>query len=84
MAVKLFVVEKFNQMSTNYIYLKHHLEARTDNNIQGEEYMRFTPNKYQAKLVQTSNNFNCLIEGLDFEISPIGEISFYDKTHHLF
>ena len=60
------------------IYLKNHIEARSDEEIKEKEDTIFDNNKYQAKIIMTANNFNCLIEGRDFEITPMGEIKFYD------
>ena len=62
----------------NCIYLKNHIEARSDEKIKEKEDTIFDNNKYQAKIIMTANNFNCLIEGRDFEMTPMGEIKFYD------
>lgn len=75
---RLFVVYKFNLKGANCIYLKNHIEARSDEEIKEKEDTIFDKNKYQAKIIMTANNFNCLIEGRDFEITPMGEIKFYD------
>lgn len=75
---RLFVVCKFNLKGVNCIYLKNHIEARPDEIIKEREDTIFDNNKYQSKLTMTANNFNCLIEGRDFEITPMGEIKFYD------
>ena len=75
---RLFVVYKFNLKGANCIYLKNHIEARSDEEIKEKEDTIFDNNKYQAKIIMTANNFNCLIEGRDFEITPMGEIKFYD------
>lgn len=75
---RLFVVYKFNLKGANCIYLKNHIEARSDEIIKEKEDTIFDNNKYQAKIIMTANNFNCLIEGRDFEMTPMGEIKFYD------
>ena len=71
---RLFVVEKFNEPGSIYVYLKNHLEANKTVKYQTS----FDSNSYQGALMLTANNLNCLIEGRDFEITPIGEIKFYD------
>ncbi len=65
----LYVVYKFNYINKPYIYiyLKHHLEAREEKKTHKEEnsYLRFTANKFKA-----------LIEHVDFEVDPLGNITF--------
>jgi CRISPR-associated endonuclease Csn1 len=77
---RLFVVYKFNSTGSNHIYLQNHLEARQDSEIPStEEFSSFNPKIYQARLTLVATSFNCLIEGIDFDITPIGEIIFKDR-----
>ena len=64
-------------MGSNFIYLQNNIEARLDNEIKDDD-ATFNSGRYQARLHLVANNFNCLIEGRDFEITPMGEIKFYD------
>lgn len=57
---RLFVVEKFNEMNGNTLYLRHHLDADSKSE---------TTNK-------TKNQFKHLIEGFDFTIDTLGNIIF--------
>lgn len=70
---RLFIVEKFNEPSSIYVFLKNHLEAN-----EVKHQISFDSDSYKGALQLTANNFNCLIEGRDFEITPMGEIKFYD------
>ncbi|MDR2148635.1 MAG: hypothetical protein LBE91_19515 [Tannerella sp.] len=72
---RLFVVYKFNTTSSDNIYLQNHIEARKDADIK-DNFSEFTPNKYQARLQLVANNFNCLIENIDFEIKLDGTLTF--------
>jgi len=75
-AKRLYKVYKFNEMgSTGYLYIQHHLEARPDKEL-GDGDTIIDVSKYQPRLKLSSDNFNCLIEGKDFEIKPDGEILF--------
>ena len=74
---RLFVVYKYNSMGSNFIYLQNNIEARLDNEIKDDD-ATFNSGRYQARLHLVANNFNCLIEGRDFEMTPMGEIKFYD------
>lgn len=70
---RLYNVYKFNEAPSPYIYLQHHTEARQDKSL-GDGETKIEANKYQARLKLAANNFNCLIEGKDFEIKLDGEI----------
>lgn len=73
---KLYKVFKFNEIgSTGYIYLQYHKEARNDKEL-GEGDKTFKPAIEQPRLRFSADNFNCLIEGKDFEIKLDGEIIF--------
>jgi CRISPR-associated endonuclease Csn1 len=63
---RLYIVYKFNVIGTPNIYLKHHLEAQ-------KETERNTPDSY---LSLKANNFKALIEHHDFEVDPLGNITF--------
>lgn len=69
---RLYVVLKFNYMGSNYIYIRHHLDSR--NNIPKEEQGAAISQKNFPYLHLTADNFNCLIEHVDFEIDDIGDI----------
>ena len=58
---RLYVVVKFNKTSSDHVYLRHHLSAKSE--IDKE----LVPNK-----------MNCLIEGRDFTIDILGNISFVE------
>ncbi|MGH2647820.1 MAG: hypothetical protein ACRDE8_09650, partial [Ginsengibacter sp.] len=55
------------------LYCQNHIEARPDSEL-GDGDTKFNPEKYQSRLKLTSNNFNCLIENLDFIISNDGNV----------
>ncbi len=72
---RLFIVYKFNtETTTNFIYLRNHLEARADRDIKESEYRIIDFNNYQSRLKFTADKFICAIEGKHFEIKPNGEI----------
>lgn len=73
---RLFEIIKFNEMGTAYLYLQNHNEARRDEELNKISANHFDPNQYQARLELKCNKFNCLIENIDFKISPDGEIKF--------
>ncbi len=58
---RLYVVVKFNNAGSDFLYLRHHLSAKSDIDI------KLVPNK-----------MNCLIEGRDFTIDVLGNISFIE------
>jgi len=70
---RLYKVYKFNETSIPYAYCQFHLEARPDNEL-GDGDPSFNPQKYQARLRLRANEFNCLIEGINFEVSPDGKL----------
>ena len=78
LSTRLFIVYKFNINSgTPYIYLKHHLEARPENDCNKAELgTHFISQHYLAYLSLTANNFKALIEHHDFEVDPLGNIIF--------
>lgn len=74
---RLYNVYKFNFTSSNRIYLQSHIEARANEDIKNvEDFTVFDNTKYQARLNLVASNFNCIIEGRDFEISKNGKINF--------
>lgn len=71
---RLYKIYKFNEMSmTGYVYLKHHNEAKFDNELPKED-KNFQIGKYQPLLALTPDKLNCLFEGIDFDIAIDGEI----------
>jgi CRISPR-associated endonuclease Csn1 len=73
MLKRLYRIYKFNKAPSPYVYMQHHTEARPDPEL-GLGQTKIDINKYQPRLKLVANNFNCLIEGKDFEIKPDGEI----------
>lgn len=71
---RLFVVYKFNNMGSDFIYLQHHIEAREEKEIKSEDDKIYDITNYQARLHLVADNFNCLVEGVDFEVSTNGKI----------
>ncbi len=57
---RLYRVVKFNNTGSDYVYLSHHLNAKSD--------------AIDKKLV--ANKINCLVEHQDFEIDELGNIIF--------
>jgi CRISPR-associated endonuclease Csn1 len=70
---RLYVLFKFNEMGTPYLYLRHHLEARPNDELPREE-VEFIPERYQPRLALKISKLNCLFEGIDFDIEPDGTI----------
>lgn len=70
---RLYRVYKFNEAPSPYVYLQYHAEARQDSEL-GLGQTKIDTNIYQPRLKLVANNFNCLIEGKDFEIKIDGEI----------
>ncbi|MCK9281708.1 MAG: hypothetical protein M0P71_13865 [Melioribacteraceae bacterium] len=72
---RVYRIYKFNNAGADYIYLQCHAEARQDKDLGvGDTTVDFS--KYQPRLKLVPNNFNCLLENYDFEISIDGEITF--------
>lgn len=67
---RLYVVYKFNNAGSDYVYLKQHLEVKESN----VEAVPFGASEYQGTLKLGANNFNCLVEGIDFFIDYLGRI----------
>lgn len=72
---RLYIVYKFNEAPSAYIYLQHHKEARQDSEL-GKGSTKIDLSSYQPRLRMTAGNFNGLIEGLNFEITLDGKIAF--------
>ena len=74
---RLFIVYKFNTIGTPNIYLRHHLEARTETDCESsEKATEFNANTISSYLSLKASKFKALIEHLDFEIDPLGTITF--------
>lgn len=74
---RLYIVYKFNAKGAPYIYLRHHLESRPEAACEPTE----KSSTYNAKndlsyLTLIANNFKALVETIDFEIDPLGNIIF--------
>ena len=72
---RLYVVNNFNNVGSDHIYLQHSLEAREKTNIPKDEY-QINFNKYQPKISLVANSFNALIEGRDFIFDDSNRIKF--------
>lgn len=77
---RMFVVYKFNESLVsrkfyNYIFLKNHIEARPNPEIDKESDDEFDSTKYQSGLSLKPANMNCIFDGKDFEINPDGQIN---------
>lgn len=74
---RLYLVYKFNVMGTPNIYLRHHLEARTETQCEtNEKSSLYDANTLVPYLSMKANNFKALIEHYDFEIDSLGKINF--------
>lgn len=73
---RLFVIFKFNEPAPNigYVYLQHHLEARPNDQLTKLEEKDFDPENYQPRVFLNPDKLNCLIENIDFFITPDGTI----------
>ncbi len=71
---RMYVVYKFNLSGTPDIYLKNHVEAKPNPEIDKECENLFDPKKYQSGLSLKASKFTCAIEGKHFDIKPDGEI----------
>jgi len=77
---RLYTIYKFNEPapSTVYIYLQHHLESRSNDELgNGEKLIDF--GKYQPRLFLSASKLNCAMEGLDFHVTPDGHINWIIK-----
>lgn len=77
---RLFRILKFNEVgsvesATGYLYCQFHLEARPDNELDDGD-TGFNPDNFQPRLKISPDHFNCLIERVDFKLTPDGEIKF--------
>ncbi len=72
---RLYKILKFNELGANtaYVYLQHHLEARSDNELEKGD-KKFDFSCYQPRLEFTCDKMNCAIEDIDFNIRPDGQI----------
>lgn len=70
---RLFVVYKFNEVGSPYIYLQFHLEARSNDQL-GDGDTIFNAEKPQYRLKLKAGKFTCVIEGTHFKVMPDGEI----------
>ena len=63
---RLYIVYKFNVSGTPNIYLRHHLEARTETECDTKDHY----------LSLKASNFTAIIENYDFEVDSLGNIIF--------
>jgi len=72
---RLYVVYKFNEAPSKYIYLQSHFEARPDSEL-GVGSTTVDLSIYQPRLKLVAQKFTAIIEKRDFEITLDGEINF--------
>lgn len=73
---RLYVVNKFNIMNTTTLYLSHHIEARKETDIPKEEQKTaYSFSEPPAYLTLKADKIQALIEGADFTINAIGNIT---------
>jgi CRISPR-associated endonuclease Csn1 len=77
---RVFVIYKFNESGTPDLYLKNHIEARPNPEIDKLCKNDFDPDDYQPGLSLKAIKLNCIFEGKDFEIRPDGEIVFLNNA----
>jgi len=70
---RLFIVYKFNNSGSDYVFIQNQIEARQDNEL-GDGDTIYNSNTYQSRLKLNANKFNCLIENRDFIIDNLGNI----------
>ena len=70
---RLFVVYKFNNSGSDYVFLQNHIEARPDSDL-GDGDTVFNVSNFQSRLKLTAKNLNCLIEDRDFVVTKMGKI----------
>lgn len=74
---RLYTVNKFNIISSIYIYLQHHLDARKETDIaSSEKGTSYSVLEKFSFIKCTPANFKALIEHIDFEIDALGNIVF--------
>lgn len=72
---RLYRVFKFNEIgTTGFIYLQFHKQAGGDELGDGDK--SFEPGAKQPRLRFPADNFNCLVEGYDFDVTLDGKIIF--------
>lgn len=70
---RVYRVYKFNETSVIYIYVQHHLEARSNEELgNGDSFIDFK--KHQGRISLNSTKFNCAMEGKDFSVDLDGTI----------
>lgn len=74
---RLYVVRKFNVITSVYVYMHQHIDARKETEFSTEEKgTEFNSQKTYPYIKCTAPNFKALIEHYDFEINPLGKINF--------
>ncbi|MCQ2344175.1 MAG: hypothetical protein MJ002_04520 [Paludibacteraceae bacterium] len=74
---RLFVVYKFNNSGTDYVFLQNTIEARSNESLAKERqkadgFTEYNASDYMYRLKLSANNCNFIIEGIDFEITTKG------------
>lgn len=73
---RLYVVYKYNKPQSVYVYLSHHIHSKYSDY---PEKKSFNALECYPHYMVTAKKFNCLIEGVDFDIDSIGNIIFRNK-----
>ena len=74
---RLYVVRKFNEAPTAYIYSYRHIEARDEKKMDASEKGKeYSSQPIPSFIKCTANNFKALIEHYDFEVDASGSIHF--------
>lgn len=72
----LYVVYKYNKPGSIYVYLFNHLVS---NYGDFKAIKTFKQDEFIPHLMLVAKNFNCLIEGVDFDIDSVGNIIFRNR-----
>ena len=73
---RLFVVFKFNNMGSDFVFANNHLEARPDKEAEKGQKTEYNSSKYITRVKLSPSNLNCLVENQDFVIDKLGNIHF--------
>lgn len=72
-------ISRIQQYEYGMITLIHHQEARLSSEIKYRKGVWSSNDPYRAKIEINHNQINALVEGVDFTISPSGEIVFMSR-----
>ena len=74
---RLYKITGLNKHSVSYarIVLRYHQEARKEEDIKEDSGSYKNGEDYRAAIVMLHTQFHALVEGEDFEINALGEIT---------